>query len=439
VWSYMFVDTAVAQTARRPLDRPYRALFGHGNQGNEGQLLNVSAVVAEAYDDNLLAEGGGLIPGAATLTGRYSMFLGSAEYAWMTQRVQLGVTAASAFRYYGQVGDVISVSQSAGVGLSAELSKRFTLAVNESFAYSPSYLSRLFPGVADQRLGDTQPASPNYAATDTSSYSYVTAVSLSHGVSRHGQLSIAGNYTLTDFNSAALLRQGGASYGGQAKFSRTLGRRSAFNTGYHYTAGDYGFAAVGKSTEHGVDFGFEHTKVLSATRNAVYSVNVGAARAVVPPVVLSGSQTQTTVTSANDRLYRMTGDGSVGYQFSRTGEFRASYRRGVEYVVELTQPVFIDGVALSVTTSPARRVDVIAGAGYSSGASALLQTSRFSTYTADIQTHYRINQMFSAYAEYIYYVYDFSKSPLLAPTLPRQLERNGVRVGLAVSAPLIRR
>jgi hypothetical protein len=421
------------------VDRPYRALFGHGNQGNEGELLNVSAVVAEAYDDNLLADGGGLTPGAATLTGRYSMFLGSAEYAWTTERLQLGVTGASAFRYYSQVGDVISVSQIAGVGLSAELSKRLTLAINESFAYSPSYLSRLFPGVADTRLGDTQPASPNYAATDTSSYSYVTAVSLSHGISRHGQLRVSGDYTQTDFNGAAALRRNGSSYGGKAEFSRTLGRHSAFNTAYRYTAGDYGFAAVGKSTEHGLDFGFEHTKVLSATRTAVYSFNVGASRAVVPPVAISGGQAETTIAASNDRLYRVTGDGSVVYQFSRTGEFRASYRRGVEYVVELTQPVFIDGVALSVTTSPARRMDVIAGAGYSSGASALQQTSRFNTYTADVQTHYKFNQMLSAYVEYIYYVYDFSKNPLLAPTLPRQLQRNGLRAGLMLSAPLVRR
>jgi len=429
----------MAQTARRPVDRPYRALFGHGNQGNEGELLNVSAVVAEAYDDNLLAEGGGLVPGATTLTGRYSMFLGDAEFAWTTQRIQLGVTGASAFRYYGQVGDVISVSQRAGIGLSAELSRRLTLAVNESFAYSPSYLSRLFPGVADTRLGDTQPASPNYAASDISSYSYVTAVSLARGVSRHGQFSLSGDYTLSDFNGAAVLRENGSSYGGKAEYRQTLGRHSAFNTGYHYRGGDYGFAAVGKSTEHGVDFGFEHTKVLSATRVAVYSFNIGASGANVPPVVLTGTESERTNTPSNERLYRVTGDGSVVYQFSRTGEFRASYRRGVEYLVELTQPVFIDGVALSVTTSPARRLDVIAGAGYSSGASALQQTSRFNTYTADVQTHYKLNQMFSAYVEYIYYVYDFSKNPLLAPTLPRQLERNGLRAGLMLSAPLLRR
>lgn len=439
-WCCVFVDAAAAQQRLRAMpDRPYRALFGRGASGTEGQSLDVSAVVVEAYDDNLLAEGGGLTPGVNALSGRYSMFLGEGEYAWTTRRVQLGITGASAFRYYGEVGDVISVSQRAGIGLSAELSRRWNLAVNESVAYSPSYLSRLFPGITDARLGDTPPASPNYAVNDTSSYSYVSAVSLTRGLTKHGTVTLAGDYTLTNFNGAAVLRQDGSSYGGRAEFRRTVGRHSALTTSYRYRTGDYGFASVGTSTEHGIDFGVEHTKVLSATRTAVYSFNIGASGASVPPIAVIGAQTQQELSPTQDRLYRVTGDGSFVYQFSRTGEFRASYRRGVEYVVELTQPVFIDGVAFSVSVSPARRLDLVAGAGYSSGTSALQQASRFDTYTADVQTHYRLNQMFSVYVEYLYYVYDFGANPLLAPTLPRQLERNGVRAGVMFSAPLMKR
>src|SRR5262245_35485517 len=155
---------------RRMPDRPYRALFGHGSPGTEGQSLDVSAVVVEAYDDNLYADTGTVLPGTPPVTGYYTMLQSSGDYAWTARRVQLGVTAASAFRYYGQVGDVISVSQNAGIGVSTALSRRLTLAVNESFAYSPSYLSRLFPGVSDARLGDAPPASPNYAVSDISSY-----------------------------------------------------------------------------------------------------------------------------------------------------------------------------------------------------------------------------------------------------------------------------
>lgn len=428
------VATCSVSFAQTPApERPYRALFGRGSQGSAGQSLDLSTTLVGAYDDNLLAEAGGITPGATPLSGYYTMLQSAGDYSWASRRVQLGITGASAFRYYGQVGNFQSVSHSAGIGLSTTLPKKTALAINQAAAYSPSYLSALFPAFGGARLGDAPPASPNYNVNDVTSYSYVTTGSVSHGVTRRGSVRAVGNYTFTDFRGESNGRRDGASYGATAGFTRDFGRRSAVSLDYRYRTGDFGFVSQGKTSEQGVDAGVSHTRVLSATRQAEFSFGLGASRSTVPP----GSALDPAGLSQS--LFRLVGNGDVAYQFSRTGEVRASYRRGVEYIVELGQPVIIDGVNVGVSGSPGRRLDLIAGAGYSSGASALLSASKFDTYTADVQSRFRLTRVLSAYLEYLYFFYDFGANSAVASTLPRRLERNGVRAGLTLSTPVLRK
>ena len=78
-------------------------------------------------------------PGSAVISGQYTMLQTGGDYAWSSERVQLGITGATAFRYYSQAGDFQNVSHSGGIGLSAALARRTQLALNGSGAYSPSY------------------------------------------------------------------------------------------------------------------------------------------------------------------------------------------------------------------------------------------------------------------------------------------------------------
>ena len=151
-------------------DRPYRALFGRGSQSG-GHSLDASATLMGAYDDNVLAEGGAVSPGAGAVSGQYAMLQTGGAYAWATQRVQLGMTGASAFQYFAELSRVQSVSHSLGIGVSTTLPKRTGLSLNQAIAYSPSYLSELFAGLAEPSLGDAPPASPNYDVNDAASTS----------------------------------------------------------------------------------------------------------------------------------------------------------------------------------------------------------------------------------------------------------------------------
>jgi hypothetical protein len=428
------VNTPLVYAQSRPSDRPYRALFGRGHQGTSGQTLNVSATVMQAYDDNLLADAGSVTPGGVVVGGQYTMLQTAADYAWSSERLQLGITGASAFRHYLGAGEFQSVSHSGGVGLSAALPKRTQLALNASGAYSPSYLANLFPTVGDVRLGDGQPVSPNYAVNDVASYSFAGSAALSHAVTTRGTIQAIGNYTFTNFFGGTSTRPDGSSYGGRVLFARRFARHSAGSVGYRYQSGDFGLVTGGKSTENGVDFTVEHTKVLSATRSAKISFGLGTSRATLPVQLIAA----TPQTSA-EHLYRVTGDGALTYEFSRTGQLDVSYRRGVEYILQLSQPVFIDGVNVSGGGALSRRVHLTLGAGYSSGAPVLQQSSQFDTYTGDVRSSIVLTRTFSAYLEYVYYFYDFGTTGLLAPGLPQKQSRNGIRAGLTLATPLLRR
>lgn len=413
-------------------DRPYRALFGRGSQGTGGQSLDVIATLVEAYDDNLLAEVGTPVPGAATLSGSYTMLQTGAKYSWTTKNVQLGMNGASAFRTYGGLSEVRSISHAVGVGLSGTLPGRTTLAVNQNAAYSPSYLAGLFPSVSEPALGEVRPTAPDYSAYDLASYSYGSTATLSHSLTRRGSLSAGAEYTFTDFLNEENGRRDASSYGGRAGFSRRVGRHSAFRLDYHYRTGDFGLSAAGKNTEHGINLGADRSWVLSATRTAGFSFSLGGA---ATDAVAQDSLTKPVV----GRLYRVTADAGLTYQFSRTGDMRAAYRRGVEYIVQLVEPVFIDALNASVTASMTRRLHLTLGAGYSSGESALSAASKFDSYTASIRSHFAMTRTLAAYVEYLYYYYDFGAAALLAPNLSRRLERNGVRAGLSLSTALFRR
>ena len=65
----------------------------------------------------------------------------------------------------------------------------------------------------------------------------------------------------------------------------------------------------GKSTDNGVDFGFEHTKVLSAHEERKFCVRPGHLQGDLPLTSDASTQPQTGV----QQLYRFTGNGTVSY------------------------------------------------------------------------------------------------------------------------------
>ena len=103
-------------------------------------------------------------------------------------------------------------------------------------------------------------------------------------------------------------------------------------------------------------------------------------------------------------------------------------------------PVFADGTTVSLAGMLSRRVDILVSAGYSSGESLVNRDGLlFDTYTGNLRLRYAMTRSLATTVEYLYYYYEFLGTMRLAEGIPQGVERNGVRAGLTLWMPALRR
>lgn len=420
---------------------PHGSLFS-GDSSPARQKLDLSFTLAEAYDSDTPDELRGIGIGTTeTLFNGYStIFSPGADYRLDKPRVEVAATALSEFRYFNELDEFRAVSHSGAIGLNGRLGSRTSLLLNQSLAYSPSYFYGLFPSDPAHYPGEPIPPAPDYAVSGFASYSYATSVALTHNLSRRNRVSANGDLQYTDFVEETNAQPDLATRGVSGDFTRNLTRNAALRMGYRYREGTFGPFPLGEGTvledaaysEHGVEGGVGYARPLSATRRFEFAARFGASAVSVPPFLLAGSD--------SDRLYRATSDMSLQYQF-KTVAVGGYYRRGLDYVPQLRRPVFTDGVSANLAALLTARMDLTANAAYTSGSSAvfLVDSSNLETYTADVRLRYALTRGVAAYAEYLYYFYDLGSFVQLGAGVPHRLERNGVRAGLMLRAPVFRR
>ncbi len=423
--------TATIAAAQSASQKPFRG--SSSSSTAPGQTLDLTLGVTEAYDDNLLAETISITPESPTVSGFYTMISADASYNKRGKKTQFGATGGTVLRYYNEE-QTFTPGASAGVGFSTELARRTTLFANQTVAYSPSYLYGLFPSLDTPGPGETVPVAPDYSVNNSASYHYGTTVSLTQGVSRRGSLTGSMDYQYSDFIEEIASQRDLAYYQGRVQYSHGVSRNASFRIGYHYRAGDFGYglaSVTSKTTEHGIDVGMDYTRPLSPTRRFVFGFDVGSSAADAP--------FGTDLGTVDGRQYRMSGNMYASYQFQRTWETRATYRRGLGYVAELSGPVYSDAVSAALNGMLSRQVSFSAAVAYSKGDSAVFtRAAQFSTYTVSTRVSRVIGKAWALYGEYLYYFYDFGAAQVRAG-LPSSVERNGVRAGLTVWLPLIRR
>lgn len=416
---------------------PPEAQGAGGNVTRPGtrNTLHVSALLAEAYDDDAPAELAPTIdPTGLNLGGYSTMLIASADYSWISPAFQFAAGGGSAVRYLADRNEIRTISHNAAVGMSVRLPKRTTWVMNQTAAYSPSYLYGLFPRAETIEPGVSTPTAPDYAITDVESYLYGTATTLTHGLTRRNNVSLSAEYQRTDFTREVAGRRDLTSYRIQSRFARNLARNVSVSVGYRFRAGDFGYVPSSggtinllesqTSTEHGLEMAWNYSRLLSRTRRATVGFSISPSMAQLPQLVDAiGPQ----------NFRQLGGQVMADYQFRPGWQATGTYRRGFEYIAELGEPVFTGGFSAGVTGLLTRKTDLSVSAGYSSGESVLQRTNMFfDTYTGEARVRYALTPSVAAYAQYVYYFYDFGGNSQLAPAVPRRFERNGVRVGLTM-------
>jgi hypothetical protein len=423
-------------------------LFGGGNSdASARQRLDLTLSSTEGYDSDLVPRAGTAVgSGGPDQTGYSTMLAGVAEYAWQIRRVRVRATGSSTLRYLPPLDDVVysssrSVSHSEGVGIFARLPKQTSVLVNQTATYSPSFLYNLFPRAPATVPGDAPPAAPDYATSGYESHAYETVTTLTHDFTRRSSVLATADYQNTETRGETTGRRALSSFGISGRFSHRLGPNTAATAEYLYRNSEFARAdgvTTGETlADHGVNIGVDYNRRLSASRHFTLGALVGVSTTILPESALPESPEGL---GSRDRYYhRMSGQVTMGYEFGRTWMAGAIYRRGVDYVAGLIEPISADRFTASAEGLLARRIDVLVSAGYSNGVSAVSQNSTFDTYTGDVRLRYALTRTFAAYVEYLYYFYDSRGSTPIAPGVSSGLERKGVRTGLTLLVPALRR
>jgi hypothetical protein len=279
---------------------------------------------------------------------------------------------------------------------------------------------------------------------DLQSYSYLARAALAQAMTRRSNFTLAATaeraFTLrrnTVEEESELLALGITS-----GITRSMTRTTKASASYTFRAGIFPNAtAPGLNTlqlgravrliQHGVETGFGWARPLSATRRMVFDVVVGGILVQPQDQPVRGPLRLTDA-------YRLVGSASGSYVMGRSWQLAALYRRSIDYVPGLTEPVFTDGFVGRIEGAFTRWMQIQAAVGYSSGTSVLLRnSSAFDSYTSDVKVTVPIRHNLSVYGQYVYYLYDFRRYAPLVAGIPPALERNGLRVGLTLSVPTV--
>ncbi len=266
--------SAHAALAQTPIGGAFRPVFGGASPGSAGGTnLNLTLDLAEAYDDNVLSDPGGIPLAGVQASGFYTVVTPQVALAARGDRMQLFVTAGSGARRYQDSQDFVVTDHSLATGLNARFSKQTTMSLNQSVGYSPSYLYGLFASLAPPLPGDVVPSAPTTRWTTCGRTRMSRTAGLVHELTPRAALSFDGVFQRADMVGNAPGYADLSSYEAGSRFAYSLSRNTKLRIGYTYRAAEY--SAALRPYEHDVDLGFEYSRPLSRTRRSSFALTMG--------------------------------------------------------------------------------------------------------------------------------------------------------------------
>lgn len=419
------VSAASAQgAAPRP---PSGGVFG-ATRSDVGarDRLSFTFQLAEGYDSALPPDVNSRVSRGLDIGGWSSVFQASSNYARLGRRLQFMGGASTALKYYRELDRVDAVSHNAVLGAGIKVPGG-TVRLEQAAAYSPSYLFQLIPSIVSDELVETTPVSPDYQIEEAESYTYMTKAALSLGSTRGTQLTATGGFNRTDFSEQASSRFDLEVYDAGLKVSRRLSTRASANLGYEFRSGEFGFG--GPTTEHIATIGVELSRALSRSRRAAVRLDISPSRIELPEAALSDTLGE----PGRQRLNRLSAQAQINVPFRPNWQTAAGYRRSLEYLSVLNEPVLADGAHFVLNGLLTRRIDLTISGGYVEAASAMAPSSDpLQTYTGRVAMRFALNRSVAVSSEYLYYYYDLGAQTGFSPGLPTIFEQHGGRIGMVL-------
>jgi opacity protein-like surface antigen len=415
--------------------RPYRGLFGGPDNPTRTSLV-LTAALYVAYDDDIYAADTGsstALSGPRT-RGFYQGAQAGLAFNRPSDRVSFNANADLAVNHYPSQDDYSPTFRGAG-GMGVQLTDRSRLNVNAASMYAPEYRLGLFVSPIDLGpigLGglddpfDTVGA--DYDLYRLKTYRSVLSVAYHQSIGRRSTLSAAYAAGLAHYVGSNLdyFNQGGG-----VGLEHPLTRNMSAHLGYFYSTANYTRQSDSRPLViHNIDAGLSYGRALSISRRTHLSFSTGTALVATDSTPLDSV--------GRDVNFRVIGNAALNHEIGRSWTAAVGYARSVDYHEGFVDPFLSDAVSASITGLLSRSLRFDGVVNYSFGIVGFNSDNGFYAATANAGLEYGLTRRLAVYANYLYYQYRFDQPAALDPRLAQALNRQGARVGLRASFPLVR-
>jgi len=392
------------------------------NETQEGRHLALEWLFQSAYDDDVAtANSAGPTDPRLQVGGGFGSLGAGLSYSSRNRRSSVRFDANSTGAYYPDLHEINGVDASTQFGMTRIIGRRGEVSLFQAARYRPYYQMRT--------LGALSPADPSAPVLPDRSEALTSgnwkeaegSIRLSRRLGRRNSLTSDYSYRV----SALSGRESPFSWQmANVRFTGGLTRFVGLRVGYGYgIARDGTQASDPRTTTHNIDLGLDYRRSLSRSRRTTLTVATGG----------------TVVEYLGHPEYRFTIDSGLTRQFGRTWDARVSYQRGVQFVEGFTGPFYAHNVGANLGGRVSRRTSLTLSTGYSTGHLGLdVSGSRYTTYLASARYGLAVSDAWTLNAQYFFYRYTFGELAEIPVRLPRELNRNGLRVGLTGRLRLLR-
>jgi hypothetical protein len=347
--------------------------------------------------------------------GAYSEAQGTLVYTRQTLHSLFNAGLSASGVYDGRTRRVTATTQGASIGFTRDIG-RTQLQASQSASYSPSLFFRWAPAEIESAAKDLA-ARVNGAAFDAATYSLASSATVTRSFGRG--TSVAAAYSRRSTQVA-----GGpfsfVTQGGGIRLMHELSSGASLRAGYGREIAQFG---IGSAEVDNVDLGLDYERTLPFAKRTRVTVSSGASVTTVEGAARSG----------------LVGRAVIDHPFGRSWLARLSYERGVQLREGLLQPMVADALAAGIEGALGRRIELLATAGALLGAVGPGgRDNRYFGYNGLARVRVALTRRVSFDAQYYTQLSQFGESAELSSFIVRRMNQQGARVGVSVTAPLLR-
>ena len=413
--------------------RPYRGLFGGPADPNTPQSLAFTMSVYGAHDDNVTAGLGGQehVDSRLQRSGNYLGVTAGLEYTLSKSgdKVDFGLSSGVSGNGYWLDDDRSIVPHAYVSGeMVAELGQQTFLEVKQQAIYSEYYRFQLFPTLLGPDDDGALIADPDIDLFEQPSFRYVGGASIEHQLNRRDSIRGAYGYSRVGYQSEAL--RDWESHRATIQYRHRVSSHMFFHFGYGYRTASSSSAGRRGRQLHDLDIGVDYSRALSLSRRTSFSFGTGSAVVVTDRLNVQGG----------DPLARLhlIGNAVLTHELGRTWTAYAYYNRGFIFREGFDDPFLTNALSVGLSGLVSRRLDVSLIGHLVLAHQDVGENNRYDSVVGSANARYALTRFLAAFAEFVYYTYEFEDDIILPPGYASALDRRGLRLGLTASVPLIR-